>query len=83
MPSKGPLTPAICPVSRKRMTNMKMRARAAADELVALATEHRSVLLIGHGFMNRYIAGCLLESGWRGPGSINQGYWSFSSYEYA
>jgi broad specificity phosphatase PhoE len=63
--------------------DMKIRARAAANELVALALQYQSVLLVGHGFMNRYIARNLLEAGWRGPGAVNQKYWSQASYQYA
>lgn len=62
---------------------MKARARVASAELVALAGEHESVLLVGHGFLNRYIAVNLLAAGWRGPGGLNQRHWSYASYVYA
>lgn len=61
---------------------MKVRARAASSKLIGLASEHDSVLLVGHGFFNHHIAKCLLSEGWSGPRGISQGYWSFSSYEF-
>ncbi|MCB1753957.1 MAG: histidine phosphatase family protein [Gammaproteobacteria bacterium] len=61
---------------------MKLRASAASDRLMVLASEYQNVLLVGHGFLNRYIAVNLLQAGWSGPRAINQKYWSYASYEY-
>lgn len=43
------------------------RAKQAADKLIALAQEHGSVLLMGHGIMNVLIAHHLRKQGWAGP----------------
>ncbi len=59
----------------------RMRAKAAADRLIELASEHRSVLLVGHGFINHYIAKELLGKGWVGPSNSGRKYWEYATYE--
>jgi broad specificity phosphatase PhoE len=56
------------------------RARSAANRLISLAHEHGSVLLAGHGMMNRYIARELLSAGWNGPGNTKMPNWGFTEY---
>lgn len=56
----------------------KIRAKAAAKKLVALA-EEGSVLLIGHGIMNRLIAKELSAMEWCGE-KPRSGYWGVSTY---
>jgi broad specificity phosphatase PhoE len=58
------------------------RAHHAADRLDELAREHGSVMLVGHGMMNRLISRALRRSGWRGsaPGVA---YWSVGALERA
>lgn len=56
------------------------RARRAAQQLVELANEHQSVLLIGHGIMNRFIASALKSKGWTGPHSPSKKYWEYGVY---
>jgi broad specificity phosphatase PhoE len=53
----------------------RRRAQRAAERLVELAREHGSVMLIGHGQINRLIARALRRMGWHGsrPG---RAYWS-------
>lgn len=55
------------------------RAKAAAEKLVDLA-KSGSVLLVGHGIMNRLIAKELLTLGWLGPRKHENRYWSASIY---
>src|SRR6266508_1340850 len=45
------------------------RAHRAAERLGELAREHGSVMLVGHGVMNRLISRALRRSGWRGSAS--------------
>ena len=45
-------------------TKAKERAEKGADMLVNLAKENRSVLLMGHGVMNRLIIKALKKRGW-------------------
>ena len=56
------------------------RAALAAARLAALA-EGGSVLLMGHGLMNRLIGQRLLASGWRGRRAGPRGYWSSAVFE--
>jgi broad specificity phosphatase PhoE len=59
----------------------RARAAAAADTLSRLADAHRTVLVIGHGWFNRFVARELRRRGWRGPRWLPTGYWSMATYE--
>ena len=59
------------------------RAQRAARRLVEMARERGSVLLVGHGIMNRLIAKQLRISGAAGPTHVSRGYWSFDVFEIA
>lgn len=61
----------------------KTRSKECAKKLMALAERHSSVLLVGHGIMNRLIAKELISLGWQGPPSPGKKYWEFGVYEYA
>jgi broad specificity phosphatase PhoE len=56
------------------------RARRATDRLCALAGEHGSVLVVGHGVFNRFIATQLLRRGWRGPRLLPRAYWAAARF---
>jgi len=60
-----------------------VRARAAtvAETLAALARDRRSVVAIGHGWFNRFVARELRRQGWHGPRFVPSGYWSSVTYE--
>jgi broad specificity phosphatase PhoE len=58
----------------------RKRAQSAAMFLISLASEHDSVLLVGHGLINSYIARELLSAGWRGPGRTKIRHWGFTEY---
>ena len=60
----------------------KRRAASGVDKLKELAYQNDSVLLVGHGFVNRYISKSLLSSSWHGPASPGKKYWEFGVYEY-
>ncbi|MEN8135120.1 MAG: histidine phosphatase family protein [Thermodesulfobacteriota bacterium] len=62
------------------MAETKSRAAQAAQALSEMAEKNRSVIFVGHGFLNRYIAKELLADGWCGPSSPLSGYWSLSNY---
>lgn len=49
------------------LRNAKKRANHAAARLVELAEEHQQILLVGHGFINYFIAKELRKRGWSGP----------------
>lgn len=57
----------------------RIRAKAATLKLVTLA-EQGTVLLMGHGIMNRLIAQELVALGW--AGTTKSKYWSTSIYEF-
>ncbi|RDH90148.1 MAG: hypothetical protein DIZ77_14085 [endosymbiont of Seepiophila jonesi] len=59
----------------------RLRALSGASRLEAIAEKHGSVILIGHGFLNRSIAKALLKSGWAGPLDPGKNYWGFGVYE--
>ncbi|MEJ1393503.1 MAG: histidine phosphatase family protein [Candidatus Sedimenticola sp. (ex Thyasira tokunagai)] len=61
----------------------RIRAKNAANKLKEMAASNKSVLFVGHGFANRFIAKELLSSGWKGPKSPGRSYWEFGIYEYA
>ncbi len=61
----------------------KLRASNGASRLKEIAENNRSVLLVGHGFVNRFIAKELLSNGWQGPVNPGKRYWEFGVYEYA
>lgn len=65
------------------LINARVRAREAASRLVQLAQEHQAVLLVGHGFINHFIAKELRKSGWFGPSKPGRGYWEYGVYEQA
>lgn len=65
------------------LTDARRRARKAAERLVELAEEHQSVLLVGHGFINHFIAKELQKVGWLGPSKPSKGFWSYGIYERA
>lgn len=59
----------------------KARALEAAEKLLTLAQTHRSVVFIGHGLLNRYIAKALLAHSWQGPTNPGKDYWKYGVYE--
>jgi broad specificity phosphatase PhoE len=60
----------------------KARAKLAAEKLRELAKEHHSVLLIGHGFLNHYVAKDLISNNWMGPRNPGRAYWEYGTYEF-
>ena len=62
----------------------KPRVSLAAEKLIQLAKNHDSVLLIGHGIINRFLAKELIASGWSGEEAPNGNkYWGHKYWEYA
>ncbi|OAI00131.1 histidine phosphatase family protein [Methylomonas methanica] len=60
----------------------KRRAQVAASTLIDIAHEHQRVLLVGHGFVNYFIAQELLARNWVGPSKPGGGYWEYGVYQY-
>ena len=62
------------------MAETRKRAAAAAKQLGDLASVHGSVLYVGHGIFNRFLAKELKKLGWDGPKSPGSEYWALSIY---
>jgi broad specificity phosphatase PhoE len=60
----------------------KMRAAEAVKKLTEVAYQHESVLFVGHGVYNRFLAKELKRSGWSGPNNPGSSHWSFGVYKY-
>jgi broad specificity phosphatase PhoE len=60
----------------------KGRAKQATLNLVNIAKDEKSVLLVGHGFINYFIAKELLNQKWAGPAKPGDGYWDYGTYRY-
>jgi broad specificity phosphatase PhoE len=56
------------------------RARDAAARLVELATQHGSVIVVGHGIMSMLIARQLTLQGWSGQRRPRLKYWGLCAY---
>jgi broad specificity phosphatase PhoE len=59
----------------------RQRAGRVADHLSALAAEYGSVMAIGHGMFNRFVARQLRRRGWRGPKAWSRMYWAAAEFE--
>lgn len=59
----------------------KLRAGRAALLLESIAEKKESVLFIGHGMLNRYIANALIRSGWKIVKKGGPNYWEFGVFE--
>ena len=61
-----------------------------AQQLIHLDSAHgaepslsRSMMLVGHGLLNRFIAKQLRKDGWHGPTSIGSQFWAYSVFKKA
>jgi hypothetical protein len=59
----------------------RARAATAARILSGLADEHRTVVVVGHAWFNRFVARELRRRGWRGPRWPPTSHWSTATYE--
>jgi broad specificity phosphatase PhoE len=60
----------------------KKRAEVAASALIEISYIYESVLLVGHGFINYFIAKELLSRNWVDPKKPGGDYWEHGVYEY-
>jgi len=58
----------------------RTRAANCAETLGQLAATHGSVLFIGHGSLNWFIARALRRSGWHSPDSAPRHYWQYATF---
>ncbi len=62
-------------------TETKVRASKASAKLIEIAEEHQSVVFIGHGIFNHFVAKELKKQGWIGPRSSSKKHWNYSIYK--
>lgn len=60
----------------------KNRANIAATNLIEVAHQHNRIMLVGHGFINYFIAKELLSNKWIGPSKPGKDYWSYDVYRH-
>ncbi len=61
----------------------RLRVKRGSDKLNEVAAEHGSVLFVGHGLYNCFLAKELLSTGWQGPTTPGKRYWEFGVYTHA
>lgn len=59
----------------------RARAARAVDRLTSLAGEHETLIVVAHGWFNRFLARELRRQGWTGPRWPPTGYWSAATYQ--
>ena len=64
------------------INEFKPRVHLATEKLISLAKRHNSVLFVGHGILNRFLAKELIAQGWAGKATPNNKYWGFKYWEY-
>ncbi|PUB09979.1 histidine phosphatase family protein [Paenisporosarcina sp. OV554] len=62
------------------LSTAKLRAKKASQQLIDYADEHRSVVLVGHGFFNMLIATELQKKGWKGKRKTGAKHWNCTTY---
>lgn len=55
----------------------KKRARDCAEQLADLASTHGTVLFVGHGSLNWFVARHLKSLGWKSSGHPPRSYWEY------
>ena len=66
--------------SEERVRDVVARATAVVERLDALADSHGTVLAVGHGWFNHFVARELRRRRWRGPMRPSTGYWAATAY---
>lgn len=59
----------------------RKRASRLTERLCAVASERGTLVVVGHGMFNRFVAAELLKRGWRGPKRPPLPYWAAARYE--
>ncbi len=60
---------------------LEIRAGHCAEKLIGPAEGHGKVFLVGHGFINAYIARELVSLGWNGPKVPDENHWGYDVYK--
>lgn len=59
----------------------KIRAEQAALTIESIAKEKQTVLFVGHGMLNRFIAKSLVRRGWKAKNRMGSGLWDFGIFD--
>jgi broad specificity phosphatase PhoE len=59
----------------------RQRTHRVADRLGALASQYGSIMVVGHGMFNWFVAHELRRRGWRGPKVLPRAYWAAAQFE--
>ena len=62
------------------LVNAKQRAKQASKQLVKYAEEHKTVVLVGHGFFNHLISNELKRMRWEGKRKTSSKHWACTTY---
>jgi len=68
--------------NRESISMAKSRAKIATLVLVGIAQNYENTLLVGHYFINYFIAKELLSRNWVGPSKPDNGCWEYTVYNY-
>ncbi|MFA9557609.1 histidine phosphatase family protein [Evansella sp. AB-rgal1] len=62
------------------LSDAKLRANKASQQLINFADKYKSVVLVGHGFFNMLIAKELQKKGWKGKRKTGTKHWNCTTY---
>jgi len=62
------------------LSQAKLRAKKATQQLISYANDHNSIVLVGHGYFNILIAKELKRMGWEGKSKANTKHWKCSTF---
>jgi broad specificity phosphatase PhoE len=62
------------------LSDAKLRAKKASQQLIDYAHEYKSVVLVGHGFFNMLIAKELQKKGWKSKRKTGAKHWNCTTY---
>ena len=62
------------------LSQAKLRAKKASQQLIGYANEHKSIVLVGHGFFNMLIAKEFKKMGWKGKRKAVAKHWNCTTY---
>lgn len=64
------------------LSQARLRAKKAAQQLIDHANEHKSIVLVGHGFFNMLITKELKKMGWEGRTRTGAKHWNCTTYSW-
>jgi broad specificity phosphatase PhoE len=68
-------------VAEETIAATRNRAERATSRICELARHHGTVMVVGHGMFNRFVAARLRARRWRGPVALPSAYWSAAAFQ--